>query len=96
MKYQRFWGVGLIALSCLFFSACAQPTPDANVSSGGTESGTPDDGASSSIETANAPPVGLEVGNSAMEIEGNDLAGEAFKLSDYRGKVVLLDFWGDW
>lgn len=82
MKFQRIWGVGLIALSCLFFSACAQPNSD--------------DGASNSSESANAPPVGLDVGNAAMEIEGNDLAGEAFKLSDYRGKVVLLDFWGDW
>jgi hypothetical protein len=22
--------------------------------------------------------------------------GRKFKLSDYRGKVVLLDFWGHW
>ena len=21
---------------------------------------------------------------------------ETFKLSDYKGKVILLDFWGDW
>ena len=27
---------------------------------------------------------------------GEDLNGVAFKLSDYRGKVVVLDFWGDW
>jgi peroxiredoxin len=40
--------------------------------------------------------VGLEVGNLAPEIEGEDLEGVAFKLSDYRGKVVVLDFWGDW
>ena len=25
-----------------------------------------------------------------------DLAGVEFKLSDYRGKVVFLDFWGHW
>jgi peroxiredoxin len=29
----------------------------------------------------------------APEIEGVDANGFAFKLSDYRGKVVLLDFW---
>ncbi len=40
--------------------------------------------------------VGLEVGNLAPEIDGQDLDGVSFKLSDYRGKVVVLDFWGDW
>ncbi len=35
-------------------------------------------------------------GAPAMEIEAEDLDGVSFKLSDYRGKVVLLDFWGDW
>ena len=38
----------------------------------------------------------LTVGKNAPETEGLDLDGESFKLSDYRGKVVLLDFWGDW
>ncbi|MCI0741207.1 MAG: redoxin domain-containing protein [Gemmataceae bacterium] len=38
----------------------------------------------------------LTVGRSAMEIEGEDLDGKRFKLSDYRGKVVVLDFWGHW
>lgn len=38
----------------------------------------------------------LRVGKSAPEIEASDLDGTDFKLSDYRGKVVLLDFWGHW
>jgi hypothetical protein len=38
----------------------------------------------------------LQIGMVAPEIEGADLDGVAFKLSDYRGKVVVLDFWGDW
>ena len=36
------------------------------------------------------------IGKIAPEISGGDLDGVAFKLSDYRGKVVVLDFWGDW
>lgn len=36
------------------------------------------------------------VGRPALEIAGEDLDGKKFKLSDYRGKVVLLDFWGNW
>ena len=38
----------------------------------------------------------LSVGKTAPDIVGKDLDGVEFKLSDYRGKVVLLDFWGDW
>jgi cytochrome oxidase Cu insertion factor (SCO1/SenC/PrrC family) len=35
----------------------------------------------------------LAVGKEAPDIEGEDQDGKKFKLSDYRGKVVLLDFW---
>lgn len=38
----------------------------------------------------------LVVGKVAPDIAGEDIQGVAFKLSDYRGKVVLLDFWGHW
>ena len=38
----------------------------------------------------------LQVGMVAPDIEGPDLDGVDFKLSDYKGKVVFLDFWGDW
>jgi len=44
-----------------------------------------------------APPdAGPKVGQDAPEIQGADLDGAPFKLSDYRGKVVMLAFWGDW
>lgn len=36
------------------------------------------------------------IGVMAPDIVGEDLDGVAFKLSDYQGKVVFLDFWGDW
>jgi hypothetical protein len=42
------------------------------------------------------PIEGTEVGNLAPEIKGQDVDRKAFKLSDYKGKVVLLDFWGYW
>lgn len=38
----------------------------------------------------------LQVGSIAPEIEGADFDGVEFRLSDYRGKVVMLDFWGQW
>jgi hypothetical protein len=38
----------------------------------------------------------LAIGMKAPDIKGEDMDGVGFKLSDYRGKVVVLDFWGDW
>lgn len=38
----------------------------------------------------------LQIGQLAPEIEGEDLDGVRFKLSDYRSRVVLLVFWASW
>jgi hypothetical protein len=38
----------------------------------------------------------LAIGKVAPDIEGEDVDGKKFKLSDYQGKVVVLDFWGNW
>jgi cytochrome oxidase Cu insertion factor (SCO1/SenC/PrrC family) len=43
-----------------------------------------------------APKTGINVGDTAPEIKGTNINGKAMKLSDFRGKVVLLDFFGDW
>jgi len=40
--------------------------------------------------------IGLSIGKQAPEFSAKDADGVAFKLSDYRGKVVVLDFWGFW
>lgn len=38
----------------------------------------------------------LAVGQPAPEIQGEDLDGHKFSLSDYRGKVVIISFWASW
>ncbi len=38
----------------------------------------------------------LSVGKVAPDITGEDIDGKKFKLSDYRGKVVMLSYWGHW
>jgi putative protein kinase ArgK-like GTPase of G3E family len=38
----------------------------------------------------------LAVGKPVPDFTAKDIEGAAFKLSDYKGKVVLLDFWGFW
>lgn len=40
--------------------------------------------------------VPLTPGSPAPDFSFVDLSGQTRKLSDYRGKVVLLDFWGVW
>jgi hypothetical protein len=39
---------------------------------------------------------GDRIGQVAPDISGVDIQGLPLKLSDYRGKVVVLDFWGNW
>jgi hypothetical protein len=38
----------------------------------------------------------LADGMVAPDFEGTTAEGESFKLSDHRGKIVLVDFWGFW
>ena len=38
----------------------------------------------------------LSIGRVAPEIEGEDIFGKTFKLSEHRGRVVVLSFWGHW
>jgi len=38
----------------------------------------------------------LQVGMVAPDFETTDQDGKPWKLSDYRGKVVVIDFWGFW
>ncbi|MFD1850424.1 TlpA family protein disulfide reductase [Oceanobacillus bengalensis] len=40
--------------------------------------------------------VGLEIGNQAPDFELETLDGEKVKLSDFRGKPVMLNFWATW
>ncbi len=53
-------------------------------------------GAIATAEMHPHDPADLEIGDPAPEINGWNVDGEAMKLSDYLGKVVVLDFWGDW
>jgi cytochrome oxidase Cu insertion factor (SCO1/SenC/PrrC family) len=54
------------------------------------------DNRSTAPRTAQGIPGVVAVGQPAPEITGEDVDGEPMKLSDYRGKVVMLDFWGNW
>jgi peroxiredoxin len=48
-------------------------------------------------DTGGAPPLAVEESDMpAPEFELPDLEGNLVRLSDYRGKVVVLNFWATW
>ncbi|MBN2669585.1 MAG: TlpA family protein disulfide reductase [Bacteroidales bacterium] len=51
--------------------------------------------APSQILNSNAE-VGNQVGQTAPEIVLTSINGKDMKLSDFRGKMVLIDFWASW
>jgi thiol-disulfide isomerase/thioredoxin len=70
------------------FETAARDFKDVRVGQGGTV------GKEAEGELATVKAVG--VGKSAPDVEGTDLDGKKVKLSSYRGKVVVLDFWATW
>lgn len=48
------------------------------------------------LQAASRSKGGFEIGSKAPEISGKDLDGKPMKLSEFLGKVVVLDFWGHW
>jgi cytochrome oxidase Cu insertion factor (SCO1/SenC/PrrC family) len=80
MKLPRVLCATLVALLMSLLVAVSQAGPTTG----------PSDAPSEAVKT------GTNVGDAAPEIKGKDINGKAMKLSDYRGKVVLLDFFGDW
>lgn len=65
----------------------AVATPDGKATLG-------DKAASELVRIKNLP--NLKIGKTAPAIVGEDIDGKKLSLNDYRGKVVLLDFWGNW
>lgn len=49
------------------------------------------------IPSCEPPAVeGKKVGNLSPDIAGTDVDNKPIRLSDYKGKVVLVNFWGTW
>ena len=51
---------------------------------------------SSAVKTRIKMRENFSLGMSPPDIKGFDLDGAPFALSDYKGKVLFIDFWGDW
>jgi len=48
------------------------------------------------VVSAGGPAVAMKVGDVVPDFTRTDLAGKDVRLSGYRGKLVLLNFWATW
>jgi peroxiredoxin len=49
-----------------------------------------------SFKTLTPVPVGTQVGNRAPDFVLKDLSGKDVRLGDFRGKIVMINFWAVW
>jgi len=96
--------VGAIAGSLL---VDRRPAPEPTVVASGTDeargipsaSAEEQDRPASTDSAPGAPvaaPTGIHVGETAPEFTLKNLNGKSVSLSDYRGKIVIIDFWASW
>ena len=50
----------------------------------------------SSFSKVSAQSAGLEIGNKSPEIALPSVKGDTIRLSTFKGKIVLIDFWATW
>ncbi|MGM0523647.1 MAG: peroxiredoxin family protein [Bacillota bacterium] len=60
------------------------------------DEGTLEENDETNEQTDSGPEVGTSVGNLAPDFMLSSTTGETVSLSDYRGKRVMVNFWGTW
>ena len=89
--------ISIFLASALLLAGCGGASD--GDSDSGTNGSSGDGGAENTpMETVFSPPgpITVEVGDDIGDFTAADIDGNVIKLSDYRGRVVLLDFWATW
>ena len=89
--------VGILGIAFLVFLVVDRPSIDAPTSLPEIESeGIPTDVVVFEQEEQADVPIGIRIGQRAPDFRLRSLENEAVALSDYLGKVVILNFWASW
>lgn len=80
------FSVAIISIVSAFASACSTAAPPRPIEGSTTT-------ATAAREPRPVPPRDQKAIESASDVAINKLDGGNFKLSDYRGKVLVVDFW---
>lgn len=91
----------LLTILIIQLAVCQSIIPSGNVEEvqGGGEAEAALEQTSDAEQSDTAPtasPVSLQIGDSAPDFTLPNLTGQEVSLRDFRGKVVLLNFWASW
>ena len=89
------WGVAIAVLvfAVAWFNFIEPAMDRANAPAAAVMTEQPEENAEPAVPAADVP-IGTEVGNLLPDFSTDLLSGETFRLSDWRGHVVIINFWG--
>lgn len=90
---RRLLAAGGLSLA-LALTACQAASTSSG--SGSVSPGAGTSGAPVKPTRVATTPGGGTVGAPAFDFEARDASGKTVRLSDFRGKIVVLDFWATW
>lgn len=94
-RHYIFFLVLILSVAFLV-SGCASNTNTGQTAASTGQSGTSQQGGSTSGIQSSTPKVGLDIGDIAPDFTVTMNDGKSIKLSALRGKPVFLNFWATW
>jgi Peroxiredoxin len=89
--------IGLVIWGVYDLQGNKSKSPDALSNSASVQNAKSDStGVSANTDQGKSLTVGLEKGNLAPDFELQDINGKTMKLSSFRGKKVIVNFWASW